>query len=164
MDHARSSRAVARYATRPPSSRRTDESSRSRIASMVSGIFKELSGRDCYDLARPRIFESAGRQHRRDRARETGALSGRLGQLYRAESSARRTTARRLQKPAERNRVAAIVCRSISRQGQQSIASTEQAETDPSHEKNRGADRARKDDQVSFPATSAQGPAGDHVE
>src|SRR5213079_3588856 len=106
---------------------------------MVPGIFKELSGCDCHDLARSRIFESACRQHRRDRALETGAVSGRLGQLYRAESSARRTTARRLQESAERNRVAAIVCRSISRQGKQSFASTEQAETDRSHEKNLGA-------------------------
>src|SRR5205807_3092028 len=106
----------------------------------------------------------ACRQHRRDRALETGALSGRLGQLYRAESSARTTTARRLQKSAERNRVAAIVCRSISGQGQQSIASTEQAETDRSHEKNRGPGRAWKDDKVPFPATGAQRPARDHAE
>ena len=32
-----------------------------------------------HDLARSRIFESACRQHRRDRALETGALSGQLG-------------------------------------------------------------------------------------
>src|SRR5207247_4855316 len=127
----------------------------SRIASMVPGISTNLSGRDCHDLARSRIFESTCRQHRRDRALETGALSGRLGQLYRAESGARRTTARRLQKPAERNRGAAIVCRSISRQGKQSIASTEQAETDRSDEKNPGHGRARKDDQVTFPETGA---------
>jgi energy-coupling factor transporter ATP-binding protein EcfA2 len=76
LDHARASRAVARDGTRPPSARRTDQSSRSRIASMVPGISANLSGRDCYDLARSRIFESAGRQHRRDRALETGALSG----------------------------------------------------------------------------------------
>src|SRR5438309_2995366 len=68
---------------------------------MVPGISANLSGRDCHDLARSRIFESACRQHRRDRALETGALSGRLGQLYRAESSARRTTARRLQESAK---------------------------------------------------------------
>src|SRR5206468_3757076 len=116
------------------------------------------------DLARSRIFESAGRRHRRDRALETGALSGRLGQLYRAEKSARRTTARRLQESAERNRVTAIVCRSISRQGNQSIASAEQVETDRSHEKNRGPGRARKDDQVPFPATDAQRPARDKAE
>src|SRR5207249_8668744 len=104
---------------------------------MVPGISAKLSGRDCHDLARSRIFESACRQHRRDRALETGALQGRLGQLYRTESCARRTTAGRLQKSAERNRVAAIVRRSISRQGKQSFASTEQAETDRSDEKNR---------------------------
>src|SRR5213078_4032466 len=127
LDHARASRAPARDATRPPSARRTDESSRSRIASMVPGISAKLSGRDSDDLARSRIFESARRQHRRDRALETSALSGRLGQLYRAESGARRTTARRLQESAERNRVAAIICGSISGQGKQSIASTEQA-------------------------------------
>ena len=40
---------------------------------------RTLSGRDCHDLARSRIFESAGRRHRRDRALETGALSGQLG-------------------------------------------------------------------------------------
>src|SRR5207249_3325525 len=156
-------RAVARDGTRPPSARRTDESSRSRVAPMVPGISANLSGRDCHDLARPRIFELPCRQHRRDRALETGALSGRLGQLYRAESSARRTTARRLQKSTERNRVAAIVCRSISRQGKQSIASTEQTETDRSHEKNRGPCRAREDDQVPFPATGAQRSARDHA-
>src|SRR6185369_3535340 len=111
---------------------------------------------DCHDLARPRIFESACRQHRRDRALETGALSGRLGQLYRAESSARRTAISRLQKSAERNRVTAIVCRSISRQGKQSIASTEQAETDRSPEENRGPGCARKNDQVPFSPTGAQ--------
>src|SRR5207248_1372997 len=121
-------------------------------------------GRDCHDLARSRIFESACREHRRDRALITGALPGRLGQLYRAESSARRTTARRLQESAERNRVAAIVCRSVSRQSKQSFASTEQAETDRSHEKNRGPCRARKDDQVLFSATGAQRPARDHAE
>jgi ATP-binding cassette subfamily F protein 3 len=71
-----SSRALARDGTRPSSARRTDESSRSRIASMVPGISAKLSGRDCHDLARSRIFESACRQHRRDRALETGALSG----------------------------------------------------------------------------------------
>src|SRR6266550_3088975 len=131
---------------------------------MVPGTSAKLSGRDCHDLARPRIFESACRQHRRDRALKTGAVSEGLGQLYRAESSARRTTARRLQKSAERNRVAAIVCGSISRQGEQSIASTEQAETDRSHEKNRGTGRARKDDQVPFPATSSQRSARDHAE
>src|SRR5207248_10823956 len=160
----RASRALARNGTRSPSARRTDESSRSRIASMVPGISANLSGRDCHDLARPQIVESACRRHYRDRALETGALSGRLGQLYRAESSAGRTTARRLQKSAERNRVAAIVCRSISRQGKQSVASTEQAETDRSDEKNRGPGRARKDDQIPFPATGAQRPARDHVE
>src|SRR5213079_2138573 len=164
LDHARASRAVAGDATRSPSARRTDESSRSRIASVVPGISANLSGRDCHDLARSRIFESACRQHRRDRALETGALSGRLGQLYRAESSARRTTTGRLQKSAERNRVAAIVCRSISRQGKQSIASTEQAETDRSYEENRGPGRARKDDQVPFPTTGAQRAARDHAE
>src|SRR6266403_548354 len=140
LDHARTSRAPAGDATRPPSAGRTDESSRSRI------------------------LESACRQHRGDRALETGALPGRLGQLYRAESSARRATARRLQKSAERNRVVAIVCRSISRQGKQSIASTEQAETDRSHEKNRGTGRAWKDDQVPFSATGAERPARDHAE
>src|SRR5438093_2726606 len=163
LDHARSSRALARDATRPPSARRTDEPSGSRIASMVPGISAKLSGRDCHDLARSRIFESASRQHRRDRALETGALPGRLGQLHRAESCARRTTARRLQKSAERNRVAAIVCRSISRQGNQSVASAEQVETDRSDEKNRGPGRARKDDQVPFPATGAQRPARSHA-
>src|SRR5213075_1336183 len=164
VDHARASRAVAGDGTRPPSSRRTDESSRSRIASMVPGISANLSWSDCHDLARSRVFKSAGRLHRRDRALETGALSRQLGQLRRAESSARRTTARRLQKSAERNRVTAIVCRSISRQGKQSIASTEQAETDRPHEKNRGPGRARKDDQVPFPTTGTQWPARDHVE
>src|SRR4029077_2338446 len=156
LDHARASRALARDGTRSSSAGRTDESSRSRIASMVPGISAKLSGRDWDDLARSRIFESACRRHRRDRALETGALSGRLGQSYRAESSARRTTARRLQKSAERNRVPTIVCRSISRQGKQSFASTEQAETDRSHEKDRGPGRARQDDQVSFPATGPQ--------
>src|SRR5437868_15418164 len=130
---------------------------------MVPGIFAELSGRDCHDLARSRISESACPQHRRDRALETSAISGRLEQLYQAESSTRRTTASRLQESAKRNRVAAIVCRSISRQGQQSIAGTEQAETDRSHEKNRGSGRAWKDDQVPFPATGAQWPARDHA-
>jgi len=42
---------------------------------MVPGISTKLSGRDCHDLARSRIFESACRQYRRDRALETGALS-----------------------------------------------------------------------------------------
>src|SRR5436305_5766727 len=115
---------------------------------MVPGISANLSGRDCYDLARPRIFESACRQHRRDRALETGALSRQLGQLRRRESSARRTATSRLQKSAERNRVAPIVCRSISCQGKQSIASAEQVETDRSDEKNRGPGRAWEDDQV----------------
>src|SRR5213595_2327786 len=131
---------------------------------MVPGISAKLSGRDCDDLARSRIFESACRHHRRDRALETGALSRRLGQLHRAESSARRTTARRLQKSAERNRVTAIVCRSISGQGEQSVASAEQAETDRSHEKNRGPGRARQNDQVSFPATGAEQSTRDRVE
>src|SRR5438067_1803092 len=130
---------------------------------MVPGISANLSGRDCHDLARSRIFESACRRHRRDRALETGALSGRLGQLYRAESSARRTTARRLQESAERNRVAAIVCRSISRQGQQSIAGTEQAETDRSHEKNRASGRGWKDNKVQFPATGGHWLARIHA-
>src|SRR5438045_8495298 len=105
---------------------------------MVPGISAKLSGRDCDDLARSRIFESAGRQRRRDRALETGALSGRLGQLYRAESCARRTTDRRLQKSTERNRVAAIVCRSISAQGKQSIQSATHAQPDRSYETNTG--------------------------
>src|SRR5262249_48792793 len=143
LDHARSSCALARDGTRSPSARRTDEPSRSRIAPMVPGISANLSGRDCHDLTRSRILESACRQHRRDCALETGTLSGRLGQLYRAERSARRTATRRLQKSTERNRVAAIVCRSISCQGKQSIASTEQAETNRSHEENRGPGCAR---------------------
>src|SRR5438552_12843072 len=130
---------------------------------MVPVISANLFGCDCHDLARSRIFESAGRRHRRDRALETGALSGRLGQLYRAEKSARRTTARRLQESAERNRVTAIVCRSISRQGNQSIASAEQAETDRSHEKKCDPGRTWKNDQVPFPPTGSQLSALSHV-
>src|ERR1044071_601916 len=126
---------------------------------MVPGISANLSGGDCHDLARSRILESTCRQHRRDRALETGPLSWRLGQLRRAESCAGRPTARRLQESAERNRGIATVCRSISCQGKQSLTSTEQTETNRSHEENRGPDRACKDDQVSFSTTGAQRPA-----
>src|SRR5438270_549662 len=164
LDYARASRAVARDGTRSSSARRTDEPSRSRIAPMVPGIFKELSGRDCHDLARSRIPESTGREHRRDFPFEARSLSRQLGQLRRTESRARRTATRRLQESAERNRIAPVVRRSIPGKGEQSVASAEQVETDRSDEKDRRAGRARKDEQVSFPATGAERSARDRAE
>ena len=50
-----------------------------------------------------------------------------------------------------------MVCRSISRQDYQSIASSEQAETNRSHGKNRGSDDARKNDQFHFPQPERSG-------
>src|SRR5437016_6366124 len=105
---------------------------------MVPGIFKELSGRDCNDLARSRMFESAGREHRRDFPFEARSLPRQLGQLRRTESRTRRTATRRLQESTERNRVAPVIRRSIPGQGEQSVASAEQVETDRSDGKDRG--------------------------
>jgi ATP-binding cassette subfamily F protein 3 len=80
------------------------------------------------------------------------------------KSGARRTTALGLQESTEGNRIAAIVRRSLPRQGEQSIASAKQAEADRSHGKNRGADRARQNDQVPLPAAAAQRSACHRVE
>src|SRR5438552_12315499 len=105
---------------------------------MVSRVPENLSRRDRYDLTRSRIPESIGREHCRDRALKARPLSRQLGQLRRTESGARSTTALGLQESAERNRVASALRRSLPGQGEQSVASAEQAEADRSNGKNRG--------------------------
>src|SRR5438046_1038928 len=97
---------------------------------MVPRISEKLPGCDCYDLARSRIFESISREHCRDRECEARPLSRQLGQLRRRESCARSAAALSLQKSAKGNRVAAIVRRSIPRQGEQSVTSAKQAQAD----------------------------------
>src|ERR1700726_344735 len=123
---------------------------------MVPGIPENLSGGDRHDLARSRISKSTGRKHCRDRTFEAHPLSRQLGQLRRTESRTRGATARRLQEPAERNRIASALCRPLPGQGKQSVASPKQAETDRSHGKNHGTNCARENNKVPFPAASAK--------
>src|ERR1041385_5371365 len=101
MGHARAFGAPARPGTRATPPRRADKPSRFGIARLVPGIFEKLFGRDPDDFARSRIFESARRFDCGDRAPAFESLSRELGQLRGAESGARRTAARGLQKPAK---------------------------------------------------------------
>ena len=110
------------------------------------------------------FLNHARRIHRRDRAIEAAALSRQLGQLRRAESGARRAAALRLQEPAEGDRVAPAICRSLSGQGEQGVAGAEQAQADRSDGEDRGADCAGEDGQLPFSAAAAQRAARDHAE
>ena len=82
--------------------------------------------------------------------RRLQSLSRQLGQLRRTEGRARRTTALRLQESAEGDRVAAIVRRSLPRQGQQGVAGAEQAEADRSDGEDRGAARRARRPSISI--------------
>jgi len=76
---------------------------------------------------------------------------------YVEEKAAREEQQLAATKISKRNRGAAIVCRSISRQGHQSFPSTEQAETDRPHEKKSAAPVARgKTIKFHFPQPGAQ--------
>ncbi len=156
LGHARASGALARAGAGSVAPGRADEPSRSRIARLVPGIPGELSRRDSHDLARPRVPESARRFHHRDRASAAESLSGELGQLRRAKGGARRAAALRLQEPAEGDRVAATLCRSVPGQGEQGVAGAEQVEADRSDGEDRGAGRARENRALPFSAAAAQ--------
>ena len=89
LDHARASRAVACSGARSPPARRADESSRSRIARLVSGASAAISRRDPHDLARPRVSQSARRFHCRDFAATSQSATAAIGTITYREKAAR---------------------------------------------------------------------------
>src|SRR5450755_1429105 len=125
MGDARASRAIARARAGLAPAGRADQSSRSRVAGLVRTIFARLSRRDPDDFARPRISQLTRWIDRRDRTQTAPSLSRKLGQLHRTKRSARSATAGGLQEPAERDRFAPVVRRSLSGQGEQSFPSAE---------------------------------------
>src|SRR6185369_14110799 len=104
---------------------RTDKPSRSRIVSLAPAIPEELSGRDPHDLARPRVPEQPGGSDCGDRPPAVASLPRELGQLRRAEGSARSATPRGLQESTARDRVAATFRGPFSGEGDQGVTGAE---------------------------------------
>ena len=143
----------------PAAARRADQPSRPRSAALVSGISEDLSRRDPGHLARPRISEPARRRHRGNPPEQAHPLPRQLRRIPRAARGRRGTAARRLQKPAARNRAACMeFVEPFPRQEHQGVAGAEQAQADRAHGQDRGARRTTTARSASgFPSRSAAG-------